>query len=629
MVPAPYPGPQHQQDARPNVADVAHSGILTTRSDNIYQQMPAVPAELPGSTSGHMSEPVQSAAQPPPTTEGQDIFASLPKLIPFATREQILQSAGVQTTPAPTQMSQEQIMQSPDVQTRPAPTLMPREHIMQPPDVQTTAAPMQMSREQMTQSGPHAQSTPAPMQMSWEQTMQSGPEAQTKPAATQMSHGQIIQSHHVQSRPAPMLMPQEHIMQPPDVQTRPAPMQVSREQIMQSGPNVQTTPAPMQMSREQITQSHHAQSTPAPMQMSREQMTQSPHTQSTAAPMQMSLASLLQGGKGRLKKKTSETSVSSSKTDVGSSQGANLPPQGTPLAPNPFEQQSAIPPSNTVQEISRNSDQPMDSQSFDSVGRTDQGHRPPNETDYRDSYSSENSRSRDEPYYDQDRRDPYYEQGEYDRREYDRREYDRRDHDRRDYDRRDHERRDRREYDKRESDYSRRDYDSREYDRTSRDVGRRDYDHRRDSYETRDPYYGYGHQSPRQGRRGNDGRTSREDLYRGSDQTGYAHSYHSGRSTPSSDRNSPAPAYDYSSPSYAAASQQSYGYPSYGQDNHSMDMYQYLTMLYYYYPQHYEQYCAQQGYYNTGYTPEQMAQFYGGMPYPPGYETSQPEQGMN
>lgn len=355
--------------------------------------------------------------------------------------------------------------------------------------------------------------------------------------------------------------------------------------------------------------------------LTQEQRTESPSAPPKTAPVQMSLASLLQGGKGRPKKKTSETPASSAQTDVGSSQGANPPPQET-LPPNTFVPGSGIPPSNTVQEPPYNSDQHMDNQSFDSVDRTSQGHRTPYESDYDDPYSRENSRSRDDPYYDNNRRDPYYEQdrrnpyNEQDRREYDQRDFDRRDYDRRDYDRRDYDRRDRGEFDRRESDYGKRDYDSREYDR--RDVGRRDYD-RRESYDRRDPYYGYG--SPRQGRRDYDERrTSREDLYRGHDQ-GYAHSYHSGRSTPSSDRNSPA--YDYSSSSYAS---HQYGYPASYADSQSM--YQYLTMLYYYYPQHYEQYCAQQGYYNMGYTPEQMAQFYGGMPYPAGYDSSQPEQGM-
>ena len=134
--------------------------------------------------------------------------------------------------------------------------------------------------------------------------------------------------------------------------------------------------------------------------------------------------------------------------------------------------------------------------------------------------------------------------------------------------------------------------------------------------DNRDPYYGYG--SPRQGRRSYiDGPTSREDLYRDYD-PGYAYLYHSGRSTPSSDRNSPA--YNYSSSSYPS---HHYGYPSYPDTQSSMDMYHYLTMLYYYYQQHYERYCAQQGY-----TPEQMAQVYSGMQGTSDHDTSQPEQGM-
>lgn len=334
-----------------------------------------------------------------------------------------------------------------------------------------------------------------------------------------------------------------------------------------------------------------------------EQIMQPPKVEAKPEPTPMSLASLLQGEKKQPKKKASDVDKS---------------------LQNPVPMQSFT---NTVQDSSSPlSAQERDNHPFDSRGRVDEGRRPEHDpSDPRDTDSPENSKRKDDPYYDRDRRDPYYEHDRRDyrrvheRRDYDRHEYGRREYDRMEYDRMEYDYRDRREFDRRESDHSRRDYDPRDYDR------RRSYD-RGESYDNRDAYYGYG--SPRQGRRSyDDHRTSREDLYRVSDPA-YPHSYYSGRSTPSSDRNSPS--YDNSSTSYPS---HHYGYPSYPPypsypDTQSMDMYQYLTMLYYYYPQHYDQYCAQLGYYNTGYTPEQMAQYYNGTQYPPGYQNSQPVQGM-
>lgn len=335
---------------------------------------------------------------------------------------------------------------------------------------------------------------------------------------------------------------------------------------------------------------------------------------------QMSLAALLQGGKGRLKKKNSQQSATSiSSTDVGSSQNAS----SSPAASNPSNLSSSQPsvPLSTTDQVhhvsgqsSQDSSQLMQSPSFDSDrSRTARELEHSRERDYDD--SRDRPRSHEDSYYEQ-QRDRYYHQGgrdaydDHSRREsshdYDRPYYDRRDAERRNYDRR-------RDYDRRDSDYGRRPYD-REYDRRSYD-GREHA--RRDSYDNRDSYYGQGY-SPRQGRRGydHDNRSSREDLYRGS--------YHSGRSTPTSDRNSPAP-YDYS----AYATQQ-YGYPSYT-DPQSMDLYQYqyLMYLYQFHPQHYDQYCAQLGYYNMGYTPEQMVQYYGGMYNSSGYTSTQAtEQGL-
>ena len=340
---------------------------------------------------------------------------------------------------------------------------------------------------------------------------------------------------------------------------------------------------------------------------------------------QMSLVALLQGGKGRLKKKNSQqsaTPISSADVHVESLQNASNSPATSNLSSSSSEVassgQPSVPLSSTDQvhhvsgELSQDSSQLKESRSFDSDRRTGELEHS-RERDYGD--PRDRPRSREDSYYDH-QRDPYYHQDgrdpydNYNRREsshdYDRPYYDRKDSERRNYDCR-------RDYDRRDSDYGRRSYD-REYDRRSYDG--RDYP-RRDSYDNRDSYYGQGY-STRQGRQGydHDNRSSREDLYRGS--------YHSGRSTPSSDRNSPAP-YDYS----AYASQQ-YGYPSYT-DPQSMDLYQYqyLMYLYQFHPQHYEQYCAQLGYYNMGYTPEQMAQYYGGMYNSSGYaSTEATEQGL-
>ena len=347
----------------------------------------------------------------------------------------------------------------------------------------------------------------------------------------------------------------------------------------------------------------------------------------------MSLASLLQGGQPRPKKKTSQPSAVPA-PDVGPSFAAmdsvnsfsDNPPSesiNSHCAPSAEQLNSGLepkPPQNSSQQIGH--------QSFDSPRRQDESQNS-YERDYNNPYSQEKQRVPDESAYHgtadpHDRRDNYYQhdqrdsykshnrrdpyQHEHDSRDLDRPYYDRREPERRNFDRRG-------EYDRRDSDYGRRSYDnSREYDRWSYDG--RDYG-RRDSYNNRDSYYDYGY-SPRMGRRGyNDGRGSREDLYRGSNQ-------YSGRSTPSSqDRNSPGP-YDYSASPYAS---HQYGYPSYT-DSHSMDLYQYQYMMYLYqfHPQHYEQYCQQLGYYSSGYTPEQLAQYYAGY----GYGSSQPtEQGKN
>ena len=357
--------------------------------------------------------------------------------------------------------------------------------------------------------------------------------------------------------------------------------------------------------------------------------------QKTESANPMSLAVLLQGGQNRPKKKASQPSgAPSPHTDAGSSEIVSNPPTSNSFTDNP---QSGLPlnPVSSDDQLpyasktmsSQNSFQQIENQPFDSAGRTGELQHS-HERDYSDPYSRERPRSREDSYYQDhqdsyDRRDPYYHRDrrdsynsqnrrdpydyEPDRREPERSYYDMRQPERRHYDRR-------REYDRRESDYSRRSHDSaREYDRRGYDG--RDYGNR-DSYDNRDSYYGYGY-SPRQGRRGyDDGRGSREDVYRGL--------YNSGRSTPSSqDRNSPAP-YDHSASPYAS---QQYGYPSYT-DTQSMDLYQYQYMMYLYqfHPQHYEQYCHQLGYYSSEYTPEQLAQYYGGY----GYENAQPmEQGMS
>ena len=345
---------------------------------------------------------------------------------------------------------------------------------------------------------------------------------------------------------------------------------------------------------------------------------------------QVSLAALLQGGKKQLRKKTSQPSaVSLSTTDEGSSQSSSNPSQAfNPSNPSTDVPQSNLPPgplSNPDQfhQLSGTSS-PQDlsqstrNQSFDSVGKTvelensregddyDSRDRQRRHEDsyYQDRRDSPYNQDRRDSYDHQSRQDPYYEQ----ERDYERQYYDRRDPERRNYDRR-------RDYERRESDYGRRSYD-REFDNRSYDG--RDYS-RRDSYDNRDAYYSHGY-SPHQGRRGyDDGRSSREDMYRGS--------YHSGRGTPSSlDRNSPAP-YDH----YSSYASHQYGYPSYTEAQ-SMDLYQYqyLMYLYQFHPQHYEQYCAQLGYYNMGYTPEQLAQYYGSMYNSSGYESAQPtEQGLS
>ena len=348
--------------------------------------------------------------------------------------------------------------------------------------------------------------------------------------------------------------------------------------------------------------------------------------QSVEPPTQMSFASLLQGSKSKPKQKTSQTTKSPlANSDAGSLVSASNPALSAPAqqSVSPRSGHEALSTDDHIPQVSEqsanNSTQFMENKSFDSVARTSElqhsremVHNDPNPHEHPSRREEPYYQERRDPYYHQDqrdtydnqnRRDPYYDQ---DRRDVDRPYYDRREPERRNYD-------SRREYDRREGDYNRRSYDGgRDYDRRSYDG--RDYV-RRDSYDNRDPYYSHGYSS-RQGRRGyDDGRTSREEMYRGS--------YHSGRSTPSSDRNSPAP-YDYS----AYASHQ-YGYPSYT-DAQSMDLYQYqyLMYLYQFHPQHYEQYCAQLGYYNMGYTPEQLTQYYGGMYNSSGYEKSQTmEQG--
>lgn len=574
----------------PDACALHQQGIQLQVTDAPHQQITPVQAEVPGPV---LSKPFQP-------TQGQDMFPPTPYASSSATQEKVSRELpGVSTTPASVQVTGQELPQS------------------------VQSAPFQHTKGQdLFTPSPYATSSAIE-----ENVLRELPGASMAQASIRATRQELPQT--VQSPPFQPTQGQEIFAPSPYISSS-----ATQESILRKLPGPSTTPASMSATQQELSQP--VQSVPFQPTQGQEIYTPSPATRTSAAvekkrelpdastvaaPVQMSLASLLQGGKGRPKKKTSETS----KMDVGSSQDVTVPSQET-SPPNPFASQSgspSVPPLNSVDESSRNSEQQLNIESLGSGDRTDHRYLPPNESEYHDSYSRENSQSRDDPYYEHNRREPYYDQDrrENDRRDYDRRDYDRREHEKCDYDRHDYDRRDRGEFDRRESDYSRRDYDSREYDR--RDFGRRDYE-RSDSYhDRRDPYYGYG--SPRQGRRGyNEGRSSREDLYRAPD-PGYAHSYHSGRSTPSSDYERNTPAYDYSSSSYAS---HQYGYPSYA-DSQSMDMYQYLTMLYYYYPQHYEQYCAQQGYYNMGYTPEQLAQFYSGIPYPPGYEGSQPEQGMN
>ena len=587
-----------------------------TQGQEIYAPSPYIPSsatqekilrELPGASTTPASVPPtgQELHQAVPSvpfqsTQGQEIYALSPYIPSSATQENLLgELSSASTTPASMPVTQQELHQS--VQSVPFQSTQGQEIYALSPYIPSSA-----TRENLLGELPGASTTPASVPVTQQELHQS---VQSVPF--QPTEGQEI---YTPSPYIPSSATQENLLgELPGTSTTPASMPATRQELHQPVQSVPFEPTEGQEINATSPSTHAAASV--------EQKRELPGASTAPAPVQMSLASLLQGGKGRAKKKTSETS----KMDVGPSQDVNLHSQDTSQA-NPFALQSgsaSIPPLNSVGQSSHNSEHQLNNESFGSGDRTDQRYLPPNESDYHDPYSRENSRSRDDPYYEYNRRDPYYDQDrrENDRRDYDRRDYDRREHERRDYDRHDYDRRDRGEFDRRESDYSRRDYDSREYDR--RDFGRRDYE-RRDSYhDRRDPYYGYG--SPRQGRRGyNEVRSSREDLYRAPD-PGYTHSYHSGRSTPSSDYERNSPAYDYSSSSYAS---HQYGYPSYA-DSQSMDMYQYLTMLYYYYPQHYEQYCTQQGYYNTGYTPEQLAQFYSGIPYPPGYESSQPEQGMN
>ena len=532
-------------------------------------------------------------------TQGQDIFTPSPHATSSATQENISRELpAASATPASLSPTQQKLPLSLQM----APFQPTQGQDIFTPSLHATSSATQ---ENISRELPAASATPASMP----------PTQQELPLSLQMASFKPTQGQDIftPSPHATSSATQENISRElPAVSTTPSSIPAAQQELPQS-----VQPVPFEPTQGQEI---YAPTPSTHLPESVEKQREFPGTSTAPAPVQMSLASLLQGGKVHLKKKTSETS----KMEVRPSQDINLPSQAT-SPPNPFTAQSgspSIPPSNSVEESSRNPEQQLNNESFGSGDRTDQRYLPPYESDYHDPYSRENSRSRDDSYYEHNRRDPYYDQ---DRREIDRRDYDRRDYDRREHERRDYDRRDRGEFDRGEgdyrSDYSRRDYDSREYDR--RDFGRRDYE-RRDSYhDRRDSYYGYG--SPRQGRRGyNEVHSSREDLHRASD-PGYPHSYHSGRSTPSSDYERNNPAYDYSSSSYTS---HQYGYPSYA-DSQSMDMYQYLTMLYYYYPQHYEQYCAQQGYYNMGYTPEQLAQFYSGIPYPPGYESSKPEQGMN
>lgn len=620
----------HQQGIQPHVTTVPHRQTTPvqaevfepvqskpfepTKGQDIFASSPYAPSsetqgnvlrELPGglttpasiqATGTELPQPVQSVSFQ--HTQGQGMYAPSPYAISSATQEKMLRELpGVSTTPASMSATQQEFPQP--VQSAPYQHTQSQE-IFAPSSYMPLSAP----QENILRDLPGALATPASL---------SATQQQPQPIKSAPFEPTLGQDIFTPSPYATSSVAQEKALRElPGASTAPMSMQAIQQELPQPGQPSQFEPTQ--------GQEIYAPSPSAGASALVEKKRELSGASTAPAPMQMSLASLLQGGKGRPKKKTS-------KVDVGSSEDVNVPSQET-LPPNSFTPQSgspSIPPVNSLEESYQQPEPHLNNQSFDSGDRTGHEHLPSNETDYHDPYSHENSRSRDDPYYEHNRRDAYYDQDrrENDRRDYDRRDYDRRGHERHDYDRHDYDRRDRGEFDRRESDYSRRDYDSREYDR--RDFGRRDYELRRDSYhDRRDPYYGYG--SSRQGRRGyNEGRSSREDLYQAHD-PGYVHSYHSGRSTPSSDYERNSPAYDYSSPSSYPSHQ--HGYPSYA-DSQSMDMYQYLTMLYYYYPQHYEQYCAQQGYYNMGYTPEQLAQFYSGVPYPPGYQNSQPEQGMN
>ncbi|XP_068695445.1 protein transport protein Sec16A-like isoform X2 [Montipora foliosa] len=321
---------------------------------------------------------------------------------------------------------------------------------------------------------------------------------------------------------------------------------------------------------------------------------------------QMPLATLLQGAKKQLKKKTTQVSASVTNAEPGSLQTSSNPHLASNASnlSNPSSASSVSVSSNDQSHhLSGHSSQDSShpNQSFQSFERTeslqhshdrDYGHshdhpkEPGNQyhPHRRDSYYSDDERDPDDL---QKRRDPYYDQERDNERLY----YERRNCDRR------------RDYAQRENDYGRGHYD-RDYDRGVYDS--RGYP-RRDSYDNHNSYYGRDYLSRQPYGGYDDKRSSREDLYRSS--------FHSGHNTPSYDSNSP---YD------AAYAAHRFNYPSYG-DPQTMDMYQYqyLMYLYQFHPQHYEQYCAQLGYYNTGYTPEQMAQYYEGMYNTSGYYMSQ------
>ncbi|XP_029196226.2 protein transport protein Sec16A-like isoform X7 [Acropora millepora] len=362
------------------------------------------------------------------------------------------------------------------------------------------------------------------------------------------------------------------------------------------------------------------------------QVTQSPPVGPVAVQQldnsSLSLASLLQGGNKHVKQRPSQPSaqVTSQMSSNVNPYPASNPPNlsnstnlSNPLNSSIASSLPSVPVSNVDQtqdlsgHTSHESQLASENQSFDSFERTEtpdyssdrdhgktegmdhsrdrhygERHNHPRDADHshyldrRDSCYSDDERN---SYDGQSRRDPYYEQ----ERDLDRRHYGRRDYDRK------------RGYDHREDNYYR-DHDRGMYD----DRGHS----RRDSFGSQDSRYGYGYSS-RQGRGGyDDRRSSREDLYRAS--------FHSAYNTSPPGRHSPS-AYDYSV--YGA---HQYGYPAYG-DQQSVDMYQYqyLMYLYQFHPQHYEQYCAQLGYFNMGYSPEQMAQYYGGMYNTSGYDVPQ------